>query len=94
MLFSEKDSYFEKNSKKCCICQLIGWIGCDFVIFVFMYVTAAYPAVYGQFPQAIPQPISAVPPAQREGKDHHQYTFTHREKKLVYFGITNIESNW
>ncbi|VEN56531.1 unnamed protein product [Callosobruchus maculatus] len=27
---------------------------------------AAYPAVYGQFPQAIPQPISAVPPAQRE----------------------------
>ncbi|XP_044756298.1 CUGBP Elav-like family member 4 isoform X1 [Coccinella septempunctata] len=28
---------------------------------------AAYPAVYGQFPQAIPQPMSAVAPAQREG---------------------------
>ena len=30
------------------------------------YLTA-YPAVYGQFPQAIPQQIAAVP-AQREGK--------------------------
>ncbi|XP_066150117.1 CUGBP Elav-like family member 3 isoform X4 [Euwallacea fornicatus] len=28
---------------------------------------AAYPAVYGQFPQAIPQPVSAIAPAQREG---------------------------
>ncbi|XP_048517766.1 CUGBP Elav-like family member 4 isoform X5 [Dendroctonus ponderosae] len=27
---------------------------------------AAYPAVYGQFPQAIPQPVSAIAPAQRE----------------------------
>lgn len=31
------------------------------------YYLTAYPAVYGQFPQAIPQPIAAVP-AQREGK--------------------------
>ncbi|XP_070172127.1 CUGBP Elav-like family member 4 isoform X8 [Polyergus mexicanus] len=28
---------------------------------------AAYPAVYGQFPQAIPQPMTAVAPTQREG---------------------------
>lgn len=33
---------------------------------VKQYLTA-YPAVYGQFPQAIPQQIAAVP-AQREGK--------------------------
>lgn len=39
------------------------------VIFFFvLYLSAAYPAVYGQFPQAIPQPMSAVAPAQREGK--------------------------
>nr|XP_015839519.1 PREDICTED: CUGBP Elav-like family member 4 isoform X6 [Tribolium castaneum] len=31
------------------------------------YPGVAYPAVYGQFPQAIPQPMSAVAPAQREG---------------------------
>ena len=31
------------------------------------YYLTAYPAVYGQFPQAIPQQIAAVP-AQREGK--------------------------
>ncbi|XP_050074816.1 CUGBP Elav-like family member 4 isoform X3 [Anopheles maculipalpis] len=31
------------------------------------YPGVAYPAVYGQFPQAIPQPIAAVAPAQREG---------------------------
>ncbi|XP_043793909.1 CUGBP Elav-like family member 4 isoform X10 [Apis laboriosa] len=29
--------------------------------------TSAYPAVYGQFPQAIPQPMTAVAPTQREG---------------------------
>lgn len=46
--------------------------GCDFVL----YLSAAYPAVYGQFPQAIPQPMSAVAPAQREGKDHaHRKNF-------------------
>ncbi|KAJ8921787.1 hypothetical protein NQ315_008413 [Exocentrus adspersus] len=32
------------------------------------YPGVAYPAVYGQFPQAIPQPMSAVAPAQREDK--------------------------
>lgn len=31
------------------------------------YYLTAYPAVYGQFPQAI-QPIATVGPAQREGK--------------------------
>lgn len=31
------------------------------------YYLTAYPAVYGQFPQAIPQPLAAIP-AQREGK--------------------------
>ncbi|XP_046740292.1 CUGBP Elav-like family member 4 isoform X1 [Diprion similis] len=31
------------------------------------YAGVAYPAVYGQFPQAIPQPMTAVPPTQREG---------------------------
>ncbi|KAK7871990.1 hypothetical protein R5R35_004770 [Gryllus longicercus] len=31
------------------------------------YPGVAYPAVYGQFPQAIPQPMSTVPPTQREG---------------------------
>ncbi|KAJ8979963.1 hypothetical protein NQ317_006408 [Molorchus minor] len=31
------------------------------------YPGVAYPAVYGQFPQAIPPPMSAVAPAQREG---------------------------
>ncbi|XP_020711576.1 CUGBP Elav-like family member 4 isoform X2 [Athalia rosae] len=31
------------------------------------YPGVAYPAVYGQFPQAIPQPMTAVPPTQREG---------------------------
>jgi hypothetical protein len=36
-------------------------------IMIVEYYLTAYPAVYGQFPQAIPQPIAAVP-AQREGK--------------------------
>lgn len=31
------------------------------------YYLTAYPAVYGQFPQAI-QPIAAIPTGQREGK--------------------------
>ncbi|PBC31290.1 CUG-BP- and ETR-3 factor [Apis cerana cerana] len=31
------------------------------------YPGVAYPAVYGQFPQAIPQPMTAVAPTQREG---------------------------
>ncbi|XP_018321389.1 CUGBP Elav-like family member 4 isoform X3 [Agrilus planipennis] len=31
------------------------------------YPGVAYPAVYGQIPQAIPQPMSAVVPTQREG---------------------------
>lgn len=38
-------------------------------ILIVNYLTA-YPAVYGQFPQAIPQPMAAVAPAQREGKIH------------------------
>ncbi|EGI58042.1 hypothetical protein G5I_13882 [Acromyrmex echinatior] len=31
---------------------------------------AAYPAVYGQFPQAIPQPMTAVAPTQREDTNY------------------------
>ncbi|XP_061938740.1 CUGBP Elav-like family member 4 isoform X5 [Apis cerana] len=33
------------------------------------YPGVAYPAVYGQFPQAIPQPMTAVAPTQREGPE-------------------------
>lgn len=52
-------------------CASLFKYGCDFVL----YLSSAYPAVYGQFPQAIPQPMSAVAPAQREGKDYpHQPT--------------------
>lgn len=47
---------------------------CTFIFsFVFLipkYLNAAYPAVYGQFPQVIPQPLAAVAPSQREGKFH------------------------
>lgn len=39
-------------------------VSCQFII------VAAYPAVYGQFPQAIPQPMAAVAPQQREGKSN------------------------
>jgi hypothetical protein len=46
---------------------------CNFkcIMIVEHYLTA-YPAVYGQFPQAIPQPIAAVP-AQREGKPNKKH---------------------
>lgn len=43
------------------------------------YLTA-YPAVYGQFPQAIPQPLAAVAPAQREGK------------KIFFFNLFNLSN--
>lgn len=39
-----------------------------FFFYCYNYSNAAYPAVYGQFPQAIPQPLAAVAPSQREGK--------------------------
>lgn len=39
---------------------------------IVKYYLTAYPAVYGQFSQAIPQPIAAIPSVQREGKSHHQ----------------------
>lgn len=40
------------------------------------YYLTAYPAVYGQFPQAIPQPIAAaIPTTQREGKFQTSRTF-------------------
>lgn len=49
-----------------------------FCLFVFLlllnYLNAAYPAVYGQFPQAIPQPLAAVAPSQREGKFQNHKT--------------------
>lgn len=45
-----------------CVVDVYSFFYCKFVNLT------AYPAVYGQFPQAIPQPIAAVAPAQREGK--------------------------
>lgn len=42
------------------------------------YYLTAYPAVYGQYPQAIPQPIAAIPTSQREGK-----TQITKKKKLT-----------
>lgn len=60
-----------------CFVALMGKYGCD----LFYVLSAAYPAVYGQFPQAIPQPMSAVAPAQREGKAHKN----HPKKKCKTF---------
>lgn len=53
-----------------------GWIGSgthrsrcgQIMMYLLFVIVAAYPAVYGQFPQAIPQPMTAVAPTQREGK--------------------------
>lgn len=50
------------------------------------YYLTAYPAVYGQFPQAIPQQIAAVP-AQREGKRSPSlkyHTNTHTQIISIY----------
>lgn len=47
-----------------------------YVIWLLNILLTAYPAVYGQFPQAIPQPIAAVP-AQREGKKSPIFPITH-----------------
>lgn len=53
---------------------------CNFkCIMIVKYYLTAYPAVYGQFPQAIPQPIAAVP-AQREGKQQQ----THKKLNLKF----------
>lgn len=41
-------------------------------LFLIVNYLTAYPAVYGQFPQAIPQPLAAVASSQREGK-HYVY---------------------
>lgn len=41
---------------------------CYLIVNLCIYTTA-YPAVYGQFPQALPQPLAAVAPSQREGKN-------------------------
>lgn len=38
------------------------------MMYLLFVIVAAYPAVYSQFPQAIPQPMTAVAPTQREGK--------------------------
>lgn len=38
---------------------------------LYVGVLTAYPAVYGQFAQAIPQPIAAVAASQREGNYQH-----------------------
>lgn len=44
------------------------------------YFITAYPAVYGQFPQAIPQPMTAVAPTQREGKEIVFYELKKKKK--------------
>lgn len=41
------------------------------IIINIVVIVAAYGAVYGQFPQAIPPPMTAVAPTQREGKSAH-----------------------
>lgn len=38
------------------------------MMYLLFVIVAAYPTVYSQFPQAIPQPMTAVAPTQREGK--------------------------
>jgi hypothetical protein len=58
------------------------------------YLTA-YPAVYGQFPQAIPQPIAAVP-AQREGKPNQTLKNTQQKnngEKKNQFPRLVVEKN-
>jgi hypothetical protein len=46
---------------------------------IVKYYLTAYPAVYGQFSQAIPQPIAAIPSVQREGKtQHHKIKIDHK----------------
>lgn len=41
--------------------------------YFLFFIVAAYPTVYGQFSQAIPQPMTAVAPTQREGKYDLRY---------------------
>lgn len=50
--------------------RLYFWIIFIFILFFNCkkYLNTAYPAVYGQFPQVIPQPLATVAPSQREGK--------------------------
>lgn len=38
---------------------------------VFFLTITDYPAVYGQFSQAIPQPVASVGPTQREGNSDY-----------------------
>lgn len=59
------------------------------MVWVWIYVicSAAYPAVYGQFPQAIPQPVSAMAPAQREGKISATRVFTYPSPEIY-------DTNW
>lgn len=47
------------------------------------YYLTAYPAVYGQYPQAMSQPIAAIPSSQREGKT--KITTSHKKtlKKMI-----------
>lgn len=52
------------------------------------YLTA-YPAVYGQFPQAIPQQMAAVP-AQREGK---QLVSSFRNLSKYFILFINSQKN-
>lgn len=71
-LYSVLDIYDECNGYYKCLVWLM------FLCFFWLcqhYLTA-YPAVYGQFPQAIPQPMTTVAPSQREGKPWETFNCT------------------
>lgn len=65
------------------------WFYFKCFLIVQHYLTA-YPAVYGQFPQAIPQQMAAVP-AQREGKQTRQF-FKFITKEMLHFLVLYIWS--
>lgn len=68
-----------------CMCIVVT----EWVWFCFLCLSSAYPAVYGQFPQAIPQPMSAVAPAQREGKDHYPRPSLHIHTNIKLNSISS-----
>lgn len=70
----------------------------DVSLFLFSlllnYSNAAYPAVYGQFPQAIPQPLAAVAPSQREGKSTTFKLFTKKKKNHTHTHNKQMKRQW
>lgn len=75
-------------------------------MFLIVNYLTAYPAVYGQFPQALQPPLSAVAPTQREGKNYvnercipkyiyflyfdYCYYFSKRNILLIFSLIKNV----